>query len=480
MTPLESNTVIKILMLEDNLTDVEHIRRLLLKEKMNFEINLAMNKDTFLLALDKFRPDIILSDHSLPQFNSHEAFSVASERAPDIPFIVVTSTVSDEYAANMIKMGVDDYILKDSMIRLPVAIITSIQRRNYEKEKRESEQRIARSETNLKTIFENTSEGFVLLDSDTTILAFNHRATEYILFSKVQKFQIDQCIYNFVEESRKEFFKEIINSALNGESTQYDRSYEIENGRTAWIDFSVTPVRENGKIKGVCIAGRDVTEKKLMEQKILDYHVQEQKKITRAIITAQEKERTHLGQELHDNINQILASTKLHLEMAACINEEMKKLMTYPIEMINLSIEEIRLLSNSLVTPLKDIDLEELIRNLLSGLKQNTTLKTRFSYSVSNKFLPNDLQLNIYRILQEQLTNIVKHAAAKSANVSIQTDNRIMSVVVEDDGKGFDVNKERKGIGISNMMNRIESFNGEVLIESSPGKGCKIVIKVPY
>jgi len=137
-------------------------------------------------------------------------------------------------------------------------------------------------------------------------------------------------------------------------------------------------------------------------------------------------------------------------------------------------------LSNSLVTPLKDIDLEELIRNLLSGLKQNTTLKTRFSYSVSNKFLPNDLQLNIYRILQEQLTNIVKHAAAKSANVSIQTDNRIMSVVVEDDGKGFDVNKERKGIGISNMMNRIESFNGEVLIESSPGKGCKIVIKVPY
>jgi PAS domain S-box-containing protein len=317
------------------------------------------------------------------------------------------------------------------------------------------------------------------MDKNAVVIAFNSKATAYTFFSDVKEFQIGQSIYDFIKESRKEFFQEIIAKVLNGESIQYDRSYEMENGTTAWIDFSATPVIETGQVNGICVTGRNITEKKLMEKKILDQYVQEQKKIARAIIKAQEKERNHIGQELHDNINQILAVIKLHLD-AAGKDEKLKELIKYPIELLDSTIQEIRLLSSKLVAPLKNINLKELIRLLLADLHKNTVLKTSFVYNLSGLNISDDLKLNIYRTIQEQLNNIVKHAAAKKASVSVKADKGIINIVVADDGKGFDVNKKRKGIGISNMMNRIESFNGEMAIESSPGKGCRIVIKAPY
>jgi signal transduction histidine kinase len=150
-------------------------------------------------------------------------------------------------------------------------------------------------------------------------------------------------------------------------------------------------------------------------------------------------------------------------------------------EMLDSAMQELRLLSSKLVTPLKNINLKELIRQLLADLRKNTAIKTSFEYNLSGLLISDDLKLNIYRAIQEQLNNIVKHAAANKICISIQMDNGVISVGVADDGKGFNVNKKRKGIGIGilNMINRVESFNGEMAIESSPGNGCKISFKIP-
>src|SRR5258708_4062589 len=102
---------LKILLLEDSTADAEIIQHLLISEKLNCAFSHAIDKDAYLKALDEFHPSIILSDHSLPNFNSEEAFTLARLRFPGIPFIMVTAAVSEEYAAKMIKMGVDDYIL---------------------------------------------------------------------------------------------------------------------------------------------------------------------------------------------------------------------------------------------------------------------------------------------------------------------------------------------------------------------------------
>ena len=125
---------LKILLLEDSSIDAEIIKRLLLKEKLRCELRLVMDKKEFIKALAEFSPEVILSDNSMPQFSAAEALKITRQKFLHVPFILVTGTVSEEYAANIIKEGADDYILKDRLTRLPAAIAAARAQRRALKE----------------------------------------------------------------------------------------------------------------------------------------------------------------------------------------------------------------------------------------------------------------------------------------------------------------------------------------------------------
>ncbi|HXP49799.1 MAG TPA: response regulator, partial [Bacteroidia bacterium] len=125
---------IKILMLEDFIEDADLIERQLTRDKVRFISQRVDTRDEFESAIKQFRPDVILSDHSLPQFNSIAALKIAKEEMPNVPFILVTGSVSEEYAVSCMKAGADDYILKTNLSRLPAAIETSLQKHKLEEE----------------------------------------------------------------------------------------------------------------------------------------------------------------------------------------------------------------------------------------------------------------------------------------------------------------------------------------------------------
>ncbi|MFI5124209.1 MAG: PAS domain S-box protein, partial [Chitinophagales bacterium] len=266
----------------------------------------------------------------------------------------------------------------------------------------------------------------------------------------------------------------------------FELSGKKRNGEEFPVEMRLSPLKTaEGPL--VTAAIRDISERrkaekalKEMEQEILNQKIQEQKKITRAIIRAQEKERNRIGQELHDNVNQILVGTKLYLELARKDDLKVKELIKYSISLIQRSINEIRMLSTKNVTPLKDVNLKELLQMLVDGLNKSSGIKADFVYAVTSQPLDDDLKLNIYRIIQEQINNIVKHSNAKNAGIQVKPEGDHILISVTDDGKGFDVNKKRKGIGISNMINRVESFNGKVQMDSSAGNGCKVLVLLPY
>src|SRR5688572_21963413 len=131
---------LKILMLEDLEEDAVLIERSLKKESIKFTKIRVETRDEFTKALNGFNPDVILSDHSLPKFNSIEALDVCKQRKLDIPFILVTGTVSEEFAVNCLKRGADDYILKSNLSRLPSAIEHAIRQHQYENERVKHEQ----------------------------------------------------------------------------------------------------------------------------------------------------------------------------------------------------------------------------------------------------------------------------------------------------------------------------------------------------
>lgn len=126
---------LKILLIEDNAFDASLLQRELKKANMNHSLRIVDNKELFIKELYNFRPDVVLSDHSLPSFNSLEALRIARELRPDIPFILVTGAVSEEFAVECMKAGADDYILKSSLIRLPSSIVNVFSKKVIKREK---------------------------------------------------------------------------------------------------------------------------------------------------------------------------------------------------------------------------------------------------------------------------------------------------------------------------------------------------------
>lgn len=234
------------------------------------------------------------------------------------------------------------------------------------------------------------------------------------------------------------------------------------------------------------IFAEDITERiksteylTLFELKAINQQIEEQKEISRAIIEAQETERNRIGQELHDNINQLLASIKIYLMLVAKNSTEFRNAIKYPLQLLDKSIKEIRLLSSQHITPPGNINLKGLTQLLLRTTQVRKSTKIKFVYNLSGYEISNELKLVIYRVLQEQVNNIIKHSGATNISISIKPYNDGIQVIVSDNGKGFDTSKERKGIGITNMINRIKSFNGEIDIKSSPGNGTKTTIFIP-
>jgi len=126
--------ILKILLLEDNIADADLIERQLKKDKVEFVSQRADTKNDFEKAIIIFKPDVILSDHSLPQFNSVEALKIAKRKLPQVPFILVTGTVSEEFAVECMKAGADDYILKSHLVRLSSSIEMSLQNHRFQEE----------------------------------------------------------------------------------------------------------------------------------------------------------------------------------------------------------------------------------------------------------------------------------------------------------------------------------------------------------
>ena len=122
------NDKFKILHLEDVASDAELAAREMKRFNLDFEHLIVDSREDYLRAINEFTPDIILCDHSLPAFNSHEALTLLKASSHQIPFILITATLSEDVAEGVVRGGADDYILKDRLKRLPHAVINALEK----------------------------------------------------------------------------------------------------------------------------------------------------------------------------------------------------------------------------------------------------------------------------------------------------------------------------------------------------------------
>ncbi|MEO9851339.1 MAG: PAS domain S-box protein [Reichenbachiella sp.] len=253
-------------------------------------------------------------------------------------------------------------------------------------------------------------------------------------------------------------------------------SYDVEH-RVLLPDQSIKTVRAIGRFKA---------DKQNQPERLLGtiQDVSDKKNAQNALLEGQEIERARIAREVHDGIGQLLAATKFNLAALDGMPEkEQEKHIEKIHNTLEMTIDEARRITRNLSTKvLEELGLEKALHELCIEASQLADISFELKYRPGNAYLSDKAQTTIYRMVQESINNIVKYSKAKVAKVQLIQEKNYLHLTISDDGRGFDQSdpKYRKGNGLSNLNQRTKSLHGYLDIDSKPGKGTTIQIKVPF
>lgn len=353
------NNPLRILHIEDLKTDAELVERELKKQKIDFLKIVVDNKEDFVKNLVDFSPDIILSDHSMPSFNSIEALSILRKTGSTIPFILVTGAMSEEFAVEVMKLGISDYLLKNRLQRLSDAILKAIEKRELQRAKEKADQDIIQMNRELRNL-----------------------------------------------------------------------SAHLQNIR--------------------------------------------------------EEERASISRELHDELGQQLMRIKMDFIWLSSkikdTGDEIKAKISDSIELVNETVGTIRRINTTLRPKIiDDLGLFAALEWQANEFTKRMQIPCNLKVEMTEPSLSKFLSIHIFRIYQEALTNVGKHAQAKEVNTELKLINGNMIMSIQDDGNGINTEKMKneRSFGLLGMKERAAMINGVIKIHSSAGKGTTIELTIP-
>lgn len=337
------------------------------------------------------------------------------------------------------------------------------------------------SEEKYRQLFDNSPAVIIIwtLD-DFRIREVNQSAIDLYIYSAAEFKTLTILDIRPIEEHQN-----LLNQAIYLKENQKGDSNSVwtqknRKGEIIYLNVSFHKITYDGK-DAILSMGTNVTDKLILEKKLDHERQKRHKQITEAVLIAQENERVELGRELHDNINQILITTRLYLDLAMSKPGKDEELINLSNDHIGKAIKELRRLSRNLMPPsLGDITLKQSLEDLLLNFSSLQGIKFKYKVTLNEeKFVPDSLKLTIFRILQEQLSNVLKHAHATSVDIEIYESDYKLHLNISDNGIGFDTNKSTCGLGLRNITSRASLLEGHAEIISIPGKGTKLSIVFP-
>ncbi|MCI4669541.1 MAG: sensor histidine kinase [Bacteroidia bacterium] len=234
-----------------------------------------------------------------------------------------------------------------------------------------------------------------------------------------------------------------------------------------------------------------INRKKLMAQQarinqqlVIDLMKEQTIESLNSKLEGQEKERKRVAKELHDTLGGTLAAVKLSMEgLKRSLDDNAREKFKHTQELLSMAYQETRQLSHDMMAlPLKHLGLEPSIKSLCKTINSSGKIEVSYEAEIDESInFSNEKETHVYRILQELLQNVIKHAQANKVWVKLKNSHEGLSLSVEDNGRGFPkvINKSTHGMGLSNIEDRVTGLRGELDIESEPGKGSKVSILIP-
>src|SRR5688572_23044130 len=253
---------LRILILEDVPMDAELVEYELERARIPFSARRVDSRDEFLRELEEFRPDVILSDYTLPRFDGMTALSLARERAPSIPFLIVTGSVNEETAVGCMKAGATDYLLKSNLARIGPAIHAALERSRAQAQKTNAEAALASSERRFRSLVQNSSDLVTILAPDGTILYASDSAHRIVGYAPADLVGSSLLSYLGAEDAGTvQSLLQNGNGKTNG-AGPIEFSLRRGDGSPVWLEAVGTNLLSDSTIRGIVLNARDVSERK--------------------------------------------------------------------------------------------------------------------------------------------------------------------------------------------------------------------------
>jgi len=300
--------------------------------------------------------------------------------------------------------------------------------------------------------------------------------TEEIIGQKTMFFQseiADQDVRRYVAEK-----------LATGEPFFLSTFNQTKTGDGHYVEWMISPVRNaDGSLANWVAVQRDITERVRLEEK----RAIQQRMMTRVIVDAQESERRRIAEDLHDGVGQVISVLKMNFsELESRIlagDQEVKPLLTRTKEILDNAASEIRDISRNLMpAELIDFGLESALRALCTKANGTNHTRVRIHCQGVPRKLPNALEIALYRITQESINNALKYAQAREVNVQLIGDGQTLTLMIEDDGNGFDMERVKageRGRGLRNLETRARLVGAHFHLDTQPGHGTSIVVEAP-
>jgi PAS domain S-box-containing protein len=491
---------IHILFVEDTIHDMELAIRELKRENLDFVSKRVETEKDLILELTYFKPELIISDYSMPNFDGMIALNIVNRTNPEIPVIIFTGSINEETAVKCMKAGAVDYVLKEKIKRLPFAVKEALEKKKIIKEKHETELALKESDTKFKEFAEQLTDVIFISDYNGIITYISPSSEKVFGFHPNE--MIDKVFTIFISDIQKEIALKSFNSLIStGIPTQnLILIMKRKDGSEFYSELNSSLIIKDQQINGTIGVIRDITERKQWETELLDSKEKAElsNKLKDAFIA-------NMSHEIRTPLNGILGMTSLIEEaflkystpveerFFQTIQQSSKRLLRSIDMIINLSriqIGEFPILQ-------KNIDLNLIISNLLMEYKdiaEKKSLNLIFENSYENTIVYFD-EYCIILSLSNLIDNAMKFTNSGEVIIKLYKENEKVKIDVSDTGigispsyiseifkpysqeeTGYSRSYEGMGLGLSLTKKILEINNASISVRSVKNQGSTFTI----
>lgn len=486
---MTTDNTLKLLVVEDSEDDFELLQLSLRSVGYTLQTERVETSSELRQALKK-QWDLVISDHHLPRFSSWEAMKIIKENCPDLPFLILSGTIGEDLAVEAMHAGADDYIMKDKPGRLVPSIRRALETAETRRRRRDAELSLQESEARFRGLASNLP-GMVFQ------MQYSKRGGRlqfpYVSAGSQRLFGLapellsrnPSLFFDLLDPVRQPDFLALLktaNDTLLNLRWQGSTNPDMRLA-TKWIEIAASP-RETipGEVMWDGIV-MDITLQKEAEMELRSSQ-QQLRELASHIVKVKEEERESIARDLHDDVGSAITAIKYDLAWLKDQSQSDEKLV-HRLQKLDKLADSAAMASSRIVRdlrpPILDYGIVASLEWLTRDFRQRLNIRCNFNCSTEEIELSRDAATAVFRIVQEALNNITKHAGADRVQLWLEAKTDTLHLEIGDNGKGLggqDMQKQGS-FGLRGMKERALQLGGALDILSTPNEGTVIKLTLP-